>query len=110
MAETAARGVNYDWWNEFLVQASGLGQTFVPAIIGFAGVLDNLSRLADNRAMAPALAGLSVAQAQKAAEIGDGGGALKHLKSAGQWALDVATKVGVSVAAAALKESLKIGA
>jgi hypothetical protein len=58
MAETAARGVNYDWWNEFLVQASGLGQTFVPAIIGFAAVIDNLSRLADNRALAPALAGL----------------------------------------------------
>ena len=58
MADTAARGVNYDWWNEFLVQASGLGQTFVPAIIGFAAVLDNLSRLADHRSLAPALAGL----------------------------------------------------
>ncbi len=58
MADTAATGVNYDWWNEFLVQASGLGQTFVPAIIGFAAVLDNLSRLADNRSLAPALAGL----------------------------------------------------
>ena len=58
MADSAARGVNYDWWNEFLVQASGLGQTFVPAIVGFAAVLDNLSRLADNRSLAPALAGL----------------------------------------------------
>ena len=58
MADTAARGANYDWWNEFLVQASGIGQTFVPAIIGFAAVLDNLSRLADNRSLAPALAGL----------------------------------------------------
>jgi len=62
MAETAARGVNYDWWNEFLVQASGLGQTFVPAIIGLAAVLDNLSRLADTRALAPALAGLVATQ------------------------------------------------
>jgi hypothetical protein len=58
MADAAARGANYDWWNEFLVQATGIGQTFVPAIIGFAAVLDNLSRLADNRALAPALAGL----------------------------------------------------
>ena len=58
MADTAARGANYDWWNEFLVQASGIGQTFVPAIIGFAAVLDNLSRLADNRSLAPALTGL----------------------------------------------------
>ena len=58
VADTAARGANYDWWNEFLVQASGIGQTFVPAIIGFAAVLDNLSRLADNRSLAPALAGL----------------------------------------------------
>jgi hypothetical protein len=58
MAETAVRGVNYDWWNEFLAQASGPGQTFVPAIIGFAAVLDNVSRLADNGALAPALAGL----------------------------------------------------
>ena len=58
MAETSATGVNFDWWNEFLAQATGLGQTFVPAILGFAAVLDNLSRLADNRALAPTLAGL----------------------------------------------------
>jgi hypothetical protein len=58
MADTAARGANYDWWNEFLVQASGLGQTFVPAIIGFSAVLNNLSGLADNRSVAPALVAL----------------------------------------------------
>lgn len=56
MADTAAAGVNFDWWNEFLAQASGLGQTFVPAILGFAAVLDNTSRLADQRALPPALA------------------------------------------------------
>jgi hypothetical protein len=55
MAETAAIGVNFDWWNEFLAQASGVGQTFVPAILGFAAVLDNLSRLADQRALPPVL-------------------------------------------------------
>jgi hypothetical protein len=46
-ADTAAAGVNYDWWNEFLAQAAGVGQTFVPAIIGFAAVLKNLSMVAD---------------------------------------------------------------
>ena len=42
-AEEAATGVNYDWWNEFLAQAAGVGQSFVPSIIGFAAVLKNLS-------------------------------------------------------------------
>lgn len=46
-AETAATGVNFDWWNEFLAQAAGLGQTFVPAILGFAAVMKNLSTVAD---------------------------------------------------------------
>lgn len=62
MADTAATGVNFDWWNEFLAEAAGLGQTFVPAILGFAAVLDNLSRLADNRVLSSALAGLVAAQ------------------------------------------------
>ena len=55
MAETAAVGVNLDWWNEFLAQASGLGATFSPRIIGVAAVLDNLSRMTDARALPPAL-------------------------------------------------------
>src|SRR5687767_13634674 len=46
-AETAAAGVNFDWWNEFLAQAAGIGQTFVPAILGFAAVVNNLSSIAD---------------------------------------------------------------
>jgi len=46
-AEAAASGVNFDWWNEFLAQAAGVGQTFVPAIIGFAAVVKNLSGIAD---------------------------------------------------------------
>jgi hypothetical protein len=62
MADSAARGVNHDWWNEFLAQASGVGHTFGPAIIGFAAVLDNLSGLADARTVAPALAGVVGAQ------------------------------------------------
>ncbi len=50
-AETAASGVNYDWWNEFLAQAAGVGQSFVPAIIGFAAVLKNLSGVADAKSL-----------------------------------------------------------
>ena len=47
-ADTAASGVNYDWWQEFSDQATGLGVTFKPTIIGFGAVLDNLSAFLDN--------------------------------------------------------------
>ncbi|HSK08552.1 MAG TPA: hypothetical protein VK911_03185 [Vicinamibacterales bacterium] len=47
-AETAASGVNQEWWEEFSAGATGLGATFTPRIIGFGGVLDNLSRMLDN--------------------------------------------------------------
>lgn len=56
-ADTAAQGVNYDWWNEFMQQSSGLGSTFVPSIIGFAAPLRDLSDLADNAPMATTMAG-----------------------------------------------------
>jgi hypothetical protein len=46
-AQAAAEGVNFDWWNEFLAQSSGVGRTFVPAILGFAVVIQNLSGIAD---------------------------------------------------------------
>lgn len=46
-ADSAASGMNFDWWNEFLAQAAGIGQTFVPAILGFAAVLKNISDVAD---------------------------------------------------------------
>jgi hypothetical protein len=55
-ADTAARGMNYDWWNEFLAQAAGLGQTFVPAILGFAAVLKNISSIADAERLPTAIA------------------------------------------------------
>ena len=48
-AETAAAGVNYDWWQEFTAQATGVGTSFVPSIIGFAAVLDNVSGVLDGR-------------------------------------------------------------
>ena len=47
-ADTAASGVNYQWWQEFSDQATGLGVSFRPTIIGFGAVLDNLSSFLDN--------------------------------------------------------------
>jgi hypothetical protein len=46
-ADTAATGVNYDWMQEFRDQATGLGTTFKPTIIGFGAVLDNASSFLD---------------------------------------------------------------
>ncbi len=60
MAESAARGVNYDWWNEFLAQTSGAGLTFVPAILGFASVMKNVSAIADQSPL-PASVAVAVA-------------------------------------------------
>ena len=46
-ADTALTGVNYEWMQEFGDQATGVGATFKPTIIGFAAVLDNLSAFLD---------------------------------------------------------------
>ena len=56
-AVQAESGTNYDWWQEFSAQASGLGATFAPTIIGFGAVLENVSALADNLPMVAAIAG-----------------------------------------------------
>jgi hypothetical protein len=55
-AQDAAASVNYDWWNEFLAQTSGIGLSFVPAIIGFAAVISNLSTVADTTGLPVAIA------------------------------------------------------
>src|SRR5688572_1848949 len=60
-AETLVSGVNYDWWQEFSAQASGLGTTFVPTLIGFGAVLDNLGGLLDNLPLAATIVGATVA-------------------------------------------------
>jgi hypothetical protein len=46
-AQTAVTGINTDWWNEFVAEAGAVGQTFVPAIMAGAAVVQNLSRVAD---------------------------------------------------------------
>ena len=60
-ADAAAAGTNYDWWQEFSAQASGLGTTFTPSIVGFGAVLENLSGILDNRPLAVTVAGATAA-------------------------------------------------
>ena len=50
-ASGAADGVNYDWWQEFTAQTSGIGTTFTPSVIGFATTLDSVSGLLDRRTL-----------------------------------------------------------
>jgi hypothetical protein len=49
-----------------------------------------------------------VAEAEKAADAKDSSKVVEFLKSAGKWAFDTATKIGVSVAAEAIKQSMGI--
>lgn len=49
-SESAANGVNYEWMQEFADQATGLGTTLRPTILGFGAVLDNLSAFVDDTA------------------------------------------------------------
>jgi hypothetical protein len=56
-ADSAATGVNYDWMQEFTSQASGLGATFGPTVLGFGAVLDNLSAFLDNTTRPIVIAG-----------------------------------------------------
>lgn len=58
-ADAAAAGTNYDWWQEFSSQASGLGTTFIPSIVGFGAVLENVSGLLDNAPLATTLVGVT---------------------------------------------------
>jgi hypothetical protein len=58
-ADTAASGANYDWMQEFAEQASGIGVTFKPTVIGFGAVLDNLSAFLDNAARPVAIVAMA---------------------------------------------------
>jgi hypothetical protein len=50
MADRAADAVNWDWWQEFSAQATGLGTTLSPSAIGVATTLDSVSSVLDGRA------------------------------------------------------------
>ena len=60
-AESLATGTNYDWWQEFSSQATGLGTTFILTISGFAAVLNNLSVFLDNAPLAATIVGVTTA-------------------------------------------------
>jgi hypothetical protein len=77
VAQAAVDGVNFDWWNEFLAQTSGIGATFVPAILGFAAVVKNLSTVADQESL-PAVIAIAVAL-QMALSLFLAGGVLDRL-------------------------------
>ena len=60
-ATAVADGNDLDWWNEFAAQASGLGTTFVPSIVGSSAVLDNINGVLDNLPIAATIAGVTSA-------------------------------------------------
>lgn len=60
-AAAAATGTHYEWWQEFMPAAAGLGTTLVPSITGFGAVLDNLSGLLDNAPLAATITGVTAA-------------------------------------------------
>ena len=55
-ANQAADGVNYDWWQEFNLQATGIATTFTPSVIGAATTLDAATALLDRRRIVTPLA------------------------------------------------------
>jgi hypothetical protein len=59
-AEEVANGIDTDWWGEFTAQASGLGTTFTPSVIGFATTLDSISGVLDARRPQAQVAGALV--------------------------------------------------
>jgi len=61
IGERVASGADYQWWQEFLAQATGLGSTFSPSILGSGAVLDNLDAFLENTPMAATIAGVTAA-------------------------------------------------
>jgi hypothetical protein len=59
--ETAASGVNSDWWQLFTSQATGVGETFSPRIIGFGAVVSNIDAVLDARPQALVVTGAAIA-------------------------------------------------
>ena len=59
VASSTAGDVTYGWWQEFAAQATGLGTTFTPSILGFAAVVENTSAFLDNQPLAATIAGVT---------------------------------------------------
>jgi hypothetical protein len=81
--------------------------------INLATLSNELSTLRDNirkeaRTIDHDRAVVAVGDAASAAKIGDQAGLLAHLKSAGKWSFDIASKIGTSVAAKAIEKALGV--
>jgi hypothetical protein len=61
IAAGAADGAGYDWWQEFVSQATGLGTTFTPTILGFASTLDGVGSVLDGQREIAPIAALAAA-------------------------------------------------
>lgn len=83
----------------------GNGDTVAKLAEELALLRSELRRSSDNSAEQDAAIG-AVAAAERAARKGDGQKALDALKGAGKWVFDIAEKIGVAVAASALKSAL----
>jgi hypothetical protein len=79
-------------------------------IVSLSGELSRLRERLRSEAQTPEqdIAVAAVANAEVAARNGDGPKAMEWLNKSGKWAFDVATKIGVGVATAALKAALGI--
>src|SRR6266566_2307650 len=60
-ADSAASGINLEWMQEFREQATGLGVTLRPTVVGAGTVLDNLSAFVDNTSRPIVIVGAAVA-------------------------------------------------
>ena len=59
-ADAMADGVAWDWWEQFITQATGLERSFTPGVIGFAAVFGNLSALFDGDGQEPVIVAVVV--------------------------------------------------
>jgi hypothetical protein len=59
-ASSAARGVNWAWWQEFTGRQPAFAETFQPYIIGFASVLANVSAFVSGGVPGPLLASTGI--------------------------------------------------
>jgi hypothetical protein len=94
-----------DSMNFIQMLREGIGES---SLANLACELETLrtSMLSESKSVAQDAAVAAIAQAEAAAKRGDAKSVLVLLKSAGKWAMDVATTIGTAVAAKAIEKSL----
>lgn len=103
---------------KFMVSANsgktgGAAYSQIEVIRGFSLSFDNFifanaARLAKSWEAEHYIAFGEIAKAEKSAKDEDSSGVAESLTSAGKWALDVAAKIGTSLATEAIKKSMEI--